>query len=299
MPITYRPGTLDDTRAVYDIFLQSVSDLGQRMGVQAITGGSNPTVMAELWQRRRPLFDHLAQTADQFWIAEADGAVIGYARSIRRDSVQQLTEFFVLPGQQSAGVGRELLARAMPLSDATQRVIIATLDTRAVARYMKTGVYPHFSATYFSRAPIVRAFESDLTFQPLAEADLSTLNTLDVSILGYTREVDHRWMLSQRQGFLVIRQGQPVGYGYVGYRSGPFALLDAADYPSVLAHAESAAAAQGLEEFGLDVPLHNRVAVAWLLAHGYEMDGFYELFMTDTSQGRYENYIFNSPPFFT
>ncbi len=299
MPITYRPGTLDDTRAVYEIFLQSVSDLGQRMGVQAITGGDNPTVMAELWQRRRPLFEYLTQTADQFWIAENNRAPVGYARSIRRDSVQQLTEFFVLPDQQSAGVGRELLARAMPPSDATQRVIIATLDTRAVARYMKTGIYPHFSVTYFSRTPQTQIMDSDLVFQPLTESDLNTLNHIDRDILSYTREVDHRWMLSQRQGFLVIRQGQPVGYGYVGFRSGPFALLDAADYPAVLVHAESEAAAQGLEEFGLDVPLHNRAAVGWLLAHGYEMDGFYELFMTDTPQGRYENYIFNSPPFFT
>ena len=114
MPITYRPGTLDDSFTFYEIFEESLTDLGVRLNVMAFTGGTNPDVIAEMWQRRRSLFEHLARTADHCWVAEQDGRAIGYARSILRDGVRELTEFFLRPGTQSSGVGRELLHAPSP-----------------------------------------------------------------------------------------------------------------------------------------------------------------------------------------
>jgi hypothetical protein len=80
-------------------------------------------------------------------------------------------------------------------------------------------------------------------------------------------------------------------------RSGPFALLHAGDFPAVLAHAESEAAAQGQHEFGLEVPMVNQVAVDYMLARGYRMDAFIALLMNDRPFGKFENYIVTSPPF--
>ena len=77
-----------------------------------------------MWGFFRPLYDHLARTGEHFWIAERDGESIGYARSVLRDGVRELTEFFVLPGHQSAGLGRELLSRAFPTEGARHRVIV-------------------------------------------------------------------------------------------------------------------------------------------------------------------------------
>ncbi len=103
--------------------MQSILDLSQRQGVMAVTGGDDPAVLSELWERRRPLMEHLTRNSEQFWVAENEGKVIGYARSIlrpgrgRASGVPQhleLTEFFVLPGEQSRGVGGELLKRAFP-----------------------------------------------------------------------------------------------------------------------------------------------------------------------------------------
>jgi hypothetical protein len=71
-----------DTYATFQVFLHSVLDLSQRQGVAAITGGDDPTVLEELWQRRRSLMKHLTRTAEQFWVAEKDGKITGYARSI-------------------------------------------------------------------------------------------------------------------------------------------------------------------------------------------------------------------------
>lgn len=299
MPLTFRLGTGDDSYTAFRIFQDTAMDLGERLGVSAITGGHDPKVIEELWQRRRPLFEHLARTGDQFWIAEHDGQPVGYARSIVRDGLRQLTEYFVLPGSQSAGVGRELLARTFPQDGVAHRSIIATIDQRAVVRYLKAGTYPRFAAYHFMYRPESELIEleTDLTFEPLAAEHVPLLAAIDQAIIGHTRDVDHWWLATDRQGYLYRRDGQPVGYGYVGYRSGPFALLDARDYLAVLAHAERTAVERG-EDFGVEVPLINRHAVDYLLMRGYRMDTFFEFFMTNEPFGKFENYIFTSPPFF-
>src|SRR5262245_39739669 len=107
MSLSFRPGVIDDSRAVFEVFQEAILDLSERTGVMAVSGGHDPVVLSEMWERRRPLWEHLARTAEHFWIAERDGRAIGYARSILRDGVRELTEFFVRPGEQAAGVGRE------------------------------------------------------------------------------------------------------------------------------------------------------------------------------------------------
>ncbi len=300
MPITVRPGTAEDSYAVFRIFVTTISDLGARTGTQGITGGDDPAVLADLWDRRRSLFEHLARSADQFWVAERDGEMIGYARSIVRHSVRELTEFFVLPGHQSAGVGRELLSRVFSRAGVANRSIVATVDTRALARYLKTGVTVRFPICNLARVPeAIPLPATDLTFEPVSESPLTlaAIAAIDAPILGYRRDIDHAWLLNDRQGFLYTRGGKTVGYGYVGYRSGPFALLDAADFPAVLAHAE-ATAAQQYDLFAVELPMTNHTAIQYLLARGYTLDSFFAFFLTDHPVGTLENYAFTSPPFF-
>ena len=297
--VTFRPGTLADSFTVYKIFEQTILDLSERFGQETISGGQEEAALRRLWNKRRPLFEHLAETAAHFWLAERDGQAIGYARSVMRGKLQELTEFFVLPGEQSVGVGRELLKRAFPDVGAEQRAIVATPDSRALVRYLKAAVYPRFPIGYFSRPVQVRTVTTDLTIRPIegSAADLTALGRLDKIILGHQRDVDQAWLLAQRQGYLYTRAGEAVGYGYVGANSGPFALLDERDFSAVLAHAESEAAVRGLD-FGVEVPLINRVAVDYLLSHGYRMEPFITLFMSDVPFGKFENYILPSPPFF-
>jgi len=298
MAPTYRRGAIENSYTVYTIFVRSLEDFRRRMNFQ--TDQADDSDIQTWWARRQPLYEHLARTADQFWIAEEDGAAIGYARSIRREDTLELTEFFVLPASQSAGVGRELLARAFPAEGARHRSIIATTDARAQGRYLRAGVYTHFPIYYFGRQPQAVPEPSDLLIEPFdaAGAVMDDLRAIDQEILGYTRDVDHEWLAQVKHGQLYRRAGRAVGYGYAEAGSGPFALLDPSDYPAVLAQAAALAVARGDAEVGFEVPLVNRHAVNYLLRRGYQMDSFFAFYMCDAPRGRPENYILTSPPFF-
>jgi hypothetical protein len=230
-------------------------------------------------------------------VAERAGEPVGYARSIVRDGVRELTEFFVLPQAQTGGIGRELLARAMP-PGAERTYIIATIDLRAQARYHKLGAYQICAIYTFHRKPENSSLPEsrhDLTIVPIIPDHLPRLADLDLAIHGHKRDEDHVWLMKNRSGFLVCRQDRAVGYGYVGRFSGPFAMLDERDYPATLAHAESIAASQGLEEFGLDVPMLNRTAIDYLLRRDYQMSPFFCFYMCDAKPQHVDRTIVTSP----
>ncbi len=299
--IEFRQGTISDSYASFKIFEQTLADLVSRMGSTTATSASSPSALARMWQQRRPLYEHLAETADAFWVARQNGQEIGFSRAVLRDGVQQLTELFVLPGTQSKGVGRELIHRAFPNKDTRYRSIIATADFRAQALYLKSGVYPRFPIYYFGRKPEARRWQSDLFFASVSSASPETLDTLaklDREILDFRRDIDHSWLLRERQGYLYYRDGRAVGYGYVGERNGPFALLNGGDFPAVLAHAETRAAEKGHDEFGVEVPMVNQTAVDFLLGQGFQLDSFMAVLMSDKPFGKFEQYICSSPPFF-
>lgn len=245
------------------------------------------------------MFEFLAKTAAHFWVAEKDGGIIAYARSIEHDGLIDLTEFFVSPNQQSAGVGRELLSRAFPKTEARYRVIVATLDERAMFRYLSAGVYARFPIKYFYRKAEKMDVQSDLKFKPIQLGIHSErLNQIDRQIIGHSRELMHRWIATTRDGFVYERNGEIVGYGYVGPgSSGPFALLDENDYPAVLAHAENRLA-ESEQEFGVETPLINKKAIQYFVGRKYQIDSFTVLFMSNEPFGRFENYLCFTPIFF-
>jgi hypothetical protein len=278
--IIYRPGTLTDSCTVAGVAAQNFANL--------------------TFECYQALYDHLTRTAEHFWVAEREGQVIGYARSTLRDGLRELTDFNVAPGSQSAGVGRELLARAFPANGARRRVILASQDVRAQARYLKSGVYPRFSWTALSRNPEPVNAATDLTIEPVSATrdTLAACAVIDKELFDFSRDADHAFLLSDRQGYLYYRGSRVVGYGYIGPDNGPFALLDPLDFPAVLAHAETDAARRGVERFALIVPLINRVAVTYLLARRFLLAGWFAFFMSDEPFGAFANYIQCSPPFF-
>ena len=299
-PVRIEPGSAADSYAVFLIFERSYADLTRRLGMSEPTSAADPEALARTWAIRRSLYEHLAATADQFWLAKHGDETIGFARSILRDGLRLVTELFILPDQQSSGLGRALLARALPARGTERRWLLATADPRAQALYLKHGLYPQFPVYYLWRQPRrLPPLVSDLVVEAVAPAAaaVQVMGDIDARLLNHRRDVDHHWLMSDRQAYLYTRAGRPVGYGYVGHASGPFALLDAADFPAVLAQAEDQAARQGRSHFGLEVPMVNHRAVDYLLAGGFQIDRFMAQFMSDGPTGRFGNYILTSPPF--
>ena len=295
MTATLRQATVADNRAVFEVFIASLLDLGTRLQVETITGGAED--LDRLWAKREPIMTHAANTADKWWVAEHDGVIAGYARSTLRDGIRQLTEFFVRPDVQSAGVGRGLLERVFPPEGARGRLLLATQDPRALARYLKAGMLARFPVYHFGRPRRDTAYSGDLEPATISadQYGLALLASIDREVLGFRRDADHRWLLSNRKGFVYLRNGSPVGYGYVGLYQGPFAALDPAAIGTMLAHAESVAE---VEEFGVEAPLINRSAPQYLFEQGFRMDPFVNFFLSDVELGKFDQYVVTTPSLF-
>ena len=299
---TLRPGTLDDLRSAYDVLTTALADLERRMGrPEGDNFWLDPAFIADYWQRSRPLFTHLARTAEQYWVAEEDGRIIGFARTTLHDGVRELTEFFVLPAFQGRGVGRDLLARSFPPEGARRRAIIATMDVPALARYLKCGVYPRFPIGYFFRQLQPAAISTDLEVRPAtAGADtLTALRIIDRAILGFERDTRPPVPAARPPG-LPLLPGRPACWlRILRQRSSPgrspcwMRPIFRQSWPAP----ETEAAARNEEEFGMNLPLANRVALDYLLGRGYKLDAFMMLFLSDQPFGRFENYILSNPFF--
>ena len=85
MALHLRQATDDDLLTAYEIIHRSHGDLLQRLSIPSPMSELGPAELTARWEARgrgRSLFEHLARTAESFWVAEIDHVVVGYARTI-------------------------------------------------------------------------------------------------------------------------------------------------------------------------------------------------------------------------
>jgi hypothetical protein len=296
----YRPALPEDARAAYQLFGEAFGDLLRRTNhPEAPAVGFNAWI-DQSWPTIKSIYRHLEETAFGYIVAENNGKLEGFARSVFRDGLLQLTELFVAPGQQSGGVGTELLRQVFPHQAGHDLSIIATIDVRAQAKYLKSGVIARTPLQALIRTPRRLEPDENVEIVPMdrVASHAQLTDEIDRKILGFTRRVDHNWLSTERSGFLYRKGDDWLGYGYCGARSGPFALVDPDLFPAVLAHAETQAAERGQTSFALEVPMVNRAAVQYLLAEGFKIDPFVALIMTNRDFARFDQYIVTDPPYF-
>jgi hypothetical protein len=209
----------------------------------------------------------------------------------------------VLPASQSAGVGRALLERAFPLGRGDVRSIIATTDVRALSRYFRAGTVARFPMLSLGGAPSDTQMNGDLIPEPIdadSYEDRRDLAAIDRSVLEYARdEAEIRWLLETREGHMYRRDGQCVGFAFVGKGgAGPVAVLDAADLPAILLHVESHAVAAGIEQLEFQVPSPNHVATRHLLSRGFRLDPWINLLLSSRPFGHFDRLVCFGPPLF-
>ena len=294
----FRRGTADDIEPCHALLWMTVTDLARRQATP-LDGTAE-----EWWETSEPFHRFLAAHAAEWWVAEDPETrePIGYARSIDRGGMFELTEFFVRPGHQSRGLGRELLERAFPTGRGDIRSIIATGAPAALGRYYRAGVVARFPIMTLAGAPVAVEPVGRLTpvRLPLGETAVATIGTLEREILGFVRstgEVD--LLLEQRDGFVYRRGGRDVGFAFVSVGgSGPIGALDPEDLPDILRHVETRAAALGVEKLELEVPSVNAVAVRHLLERGFRIDPWINYLMSNRPFGQFDRFIGFSPPLF-
>ena len=292
--IALRRGTPDDSRPTFDLTIAAVRDLMARQNHPLTLDADT------FWQALQPYLAHLVVHAAEWWVAEdpSDGSLLGHARSIERDGLFELTELFVRRGAQSAGIGKSLIERAFPAGRGDVRLIIATNDVRALARYYAADTVARFSMASLAAAPKAASGSArDLEITRATPDDTGVVADIEKAVVGFARHDDYPWLFEHREAYLYRRRGKVIGFGFFSESGlGPIAALEPDDQNDILLHLEDRAHACGVEEVNFQVPTVNAVAMRHLLGRGFRFDAPLNIFMSDRSFGQFDKFIAFSPP---
>jgi GNAT superfamily N-acetyltransferase len=251
----------------------------------------------QFWTSMEPYLAHVAIHAAEWWVAEdrSDGSLLGYARSVERGALIELSELFVRPGHQSAGLGTRLIERALPPGRGDVRVIIATTDVRALKRYYGAGTVVRFPIASLGGPPEA-AGPGTLDAVPVTLDEVPQLAAIETAVIGYPRHADYPWLIEQRHGYLYRRDGDAVGFGFVSEGGqGPIATLEPADQVAILRDLESRAHALGMETVSFEVPMVNEVAMRHLLGRGFRIEPPLTMLMSNVPFGSFDRFISFGP----
>jgi GNAT superfamily N-acetyltransferase len=286
-----RRGTGADIRAAFDVSMLAVKDLFVRQGIEW-------TLQPEkFWKVLEPYLLHLSEHAAEWWVAEdrANGELIGYGRSVERGGLFELSELFVRPDRQSAGLGKVLLEKVFPSGRGEVRVIIATNDRRGMARYYGAGTVARFAMFSLTGQPR-RTEAGTLDVVSAGSADIDELAAIERAVVGYARSADYPWLLKHREVYKYRRAGRTVAFGcFSETGQGPIVALERDDQPAILLHLESLAADRGMEDLSFEVPSINSVVMHHLLGRRYKIDLSSNLLMSSKDFGRFDRFVAFAP----
>lgn len=232
MAITFRQARASDMLGCARVFLRSASDLARRHGNTPPPLRPRDTAKA---------LAHLQRTDPRgFHVAVRGGRVVAFAATILRGRTHFLSMFWTLPGLQSQGVGRQVLARAFegprPPASAV-RCVYASLDTRAQMLYLKFGMRPRGMFYLLKGKPKESPRpRNSVELVPVGKPGKATPRMLaiaarfDRTFRGARRDVDIRWVMSLpgARFFTARAGGKVIGYAILNAkgRVGPAGVVD-------------------------------------------------------------------------
>jgi hypothetical protein len=278
------------------VFVLSSRDLARRMG-------NSPSR-----QRPRdiaPALAHLQRTDPKgFQVALRGGRVVAFATTMVRGNIHFLSMFWTLPGLQSQGVGRRVLARAFegpkPGKSAV-RCVYASLDTRAQVLYLKFGMRPRGMFYLIKGAPKPsRRPKPGVELQQVGKPGVVSPRMLaiaarfDRTFRGSRRDADIRFVMGLPGArFFVARDGRKtIGYAIVNKkgRVGPAGTVDPR-YAAGLAWAvKEAVRAMKAKDLFAVVPGVNAGALEVFFEAGLKTE-FFGAWMSAKPVGSFESYI--------
>jgi len=126
----------------------------------------------------------LASDPDGYFCAVEDGRIRGMVSALVRGRLWYLSMFFVLPDDQSRGLGRALIERALAYGEARGaeiRFTWATLDPRAQARYVMAGMAPRWPIYRVDGSTAAGAFRHTVRPRPRPARERAHRRAVDQS----------------------------------------------------------------------------------------------------------------------
>jgi GNAT superfamily N-acetyltransferase len=286
--IAYRPATPDDSRTTYDVFLEAAAHLARTRGWNPVNRPAEPP--ERFLAFRASVLRH---DPGGFWVAEADGGLIGFGVAVQREHIWYLAALHVRPAYQGRGVGAEIVRRG--LANATPGSLLTVgADARnpmSNALYGRFGMFPETPLVEISGPAIPGPTDMLRPGVPGA----SELDAIDRATLDAARPEDHEFWasVSTVHGFTVVRGGRTAGYAYVQADGaiGPIAMLDPADLPAAVDASIAVAAGLGATTARVRIPGAARDTVAQLLARGWRYGDAVTLVLTSAPWGRWDRYV--------
>jgi GNAT superfamily N-acetyltransferase len=235
MSTIFRPARPDDLKAGARVVQQALNDLRLRHG---LTGMQSPP------PTQFPAFC-LARDPEGLWVAEDDGAIIGWCFSLMHQQFWFLSQLDVVPDAQGRGIGQTLMNHALVWSRQrgtdNRALITFAFNVHSIGLYARNGLHARVPL-YQMSAPadlVARriAAETGETYNVRLRSDVPNVQELigkiDVEVLGFRRDAYHDFLCqgAPAEAMLLFRDSEPVGYCYITVSGhiGPLAITPGAD----------------------------------------------------------------------
>ena len=176
-----------------------------------------PPHRADAWINRTLAL--LRTDAGGCWAAELDGDVVGFATSLRRETLWVLASYAVRAGLQGQGIGRQLLGAAASHGQGCLRAMLnSSQDQQALRRYRQAGFDTLPQVLLWGRVdrsllPVVERV------RPGSESDYDLMDSLDRRTRHASHGPDHA-VLAQQLRLLVVDHRGGQGYAWVDEKGG-------------------------------------------------------------------------------
>lgn len=207
--VIIRPAVESDLLQMHDVFYQN-----EVLGVQ------NPPPPGDISSEAR----HILQTGTMY-VAERGEHILAFAGAITRSAITYLTDLFVHPAAQSAGLGKKLLQQVLPDDDFVHCTMSST-DPRAQSLYIRSGMqplFPNFNLRWNGPSHEPASDNEKLSIEIIeGDAGDPALVRWDMQVSGRERPVDHAFWVKQQQAVPLWfrRRGAIIGYAYVRLGAG-------------------------------------------------------------------------------
>jgi GNAT superfamily N-acetyltransferase len=145
--VHFREGTAADLEATFALSRRVAGRTAARNEMLPDLAPTSTDSIHATWLERRELIGFLAAQPDgRYWIAESADTMepVGYARVVRFDGFEELTDLEVDRTFQGRGLGRGLLERCWPGAPSPElsRVVVANGTPTALTLFSDFGVMP-------------------------------------------------------------------------------------------------------------------------------------------------------------